>query len=108
MKVTMPPSTIHLKETAVSADTMKEKKLRNACAGFEAIFIKQMLRTMREGAPEGGLFGKGFATEMYQAMFDEELAETLAQGKGMGLGESLYKQISGQVRQKAGNNKVTP
>jgi len=98
MKVAI-PSTIQLKEPAVSADTMKEKKLHDACADFEAIMLKQMFQMMRKSVPEGGIFEKGYTEEMYQAMQDEALANALAHGRGIGLGEVLYRQISGQIQQ---------
>lgn len=90
--------TINLKNNAASTDTVKEVKLQKACRDFESIMLKQMLTTMRKSVPKSGLFGDNFADEMYQSMSDDELAKSLAQSKGMGLGDALYKQISGQIK----------
>ncbi len=96
MDIKASPPTINLKETTVSADINKEKKLRKACADFEAIMLNQMLRMARQSMPEGGLFGGGHAEEMYRSMLDEELSIKLAHAKGIGLGELLFQQISKQ------------
>lgn len=93
-------TTTTLKGTAKPADTLKEKKLRKACADFESIILQKMLGMMRESAPKSGLFEKSFAQDIYQSMHDEELAKQLAKGKGMGLGEKLYQDLSASSRLK--------
>ncbi|MCK5323829.1 MAG: rod-binding protein [Desulfobulbaceae bacterium] len=93
---------IDLKQSGLSADKAKEKKLKNACADFEAIILRQMLSTMRKSVPKTGLFHGGYAEDLYQSMHDEMLTEKLAHGKGMGLGEALYQQLSGNIRKQAG------
>ena len=95
MKITTPPA-VPLKEKGLAADTLKERKLRQACSDFEAIILERSLRIARESVPEGGLLGGGFAEEMYRSMYDNELARKMAQGKGMGFGELLYRQIKDQ------------
>ena len=105
MDIKASPPTIGLKETNTSADIIKEKKLRKACADFEAIMLNQLLSTARQSMPEGGLFGGGHAEEMYRSMQDEELSKHLTQGKGMGLGELLFQQISKQHPSTIGRRK---
>lgn len=91
-----------IKGSSVSADTIKEKKLRQACADFEAILVKQMLSIMRESIPKSELFDGGFQEEIYQSMYDQEIAKKIAYGKGIGVGEALYRQITGQQISKTG------
>ena len=73
------------------------KALRQACADFEALLNNQMLTAMRDSLPqqEEGLFAKSYAEKMFQSMLDEEMAKEMAKGRGMGLGEMLYKQVQG-------------
>jgi len=85
-----------LKGNTTPADILKENKLRQACRDFEAIILEQNLRLGREGAPQGGLLGGGFADDMYRSMHDHELSLKMSQGKGMGFGEMLYRQIKNQ------------
>ena len=88
-----------LKKTTAPTDTVKERELRSACHDFEAVILKQMLDAMRKSVPKSGLLnGNGYADKMYQSMRDDELAKEMARGKGMGLGEVLYKQLSGQAK----------
>ncbi|HIJ78604.1 MAG: rod-binding protein [Desulfobulbaceae bacterium] len=87
-------ATAGLKGIANSADTPKERKLREACAGFEAIMINQMLSLARRSAPEGGLIEGGYGEEMFKSMQDDQLAQKMAAGNAMGFGEMLYRQLS--------------
>ncbi len=97
LKVTSPIPN-NLKESAISADMLKEKKMRKACVDFEAIILQQMITTMRKSVPKGGLFESSYANETWQSMQDEELTKNIAAGGGIGLGEALYKELTGQTR----------
>lgn len=90
-----------LKKNLISADIIKERKLRRACADFEALMLQQMMRLARESTPKGGLFEGGFAEDMYRSLQDQEMSKNISQGKGMGFGELLYRQISQQNRPKS-------
>ena len=83
-----------LKGAATSADTAKERKLREACAGFEALILKQILEQARKSAPQGGLIDGGYGEEMYRSMHNDQLAQKMAGSKGVGFGEALYRQLS--------------
>ncbi len=86
-----------LKQTVAAADKFeekKEKKLRKACHDFEALMLKQLLTSMRKSIPKDGILHGGYASDMYQSMQDDALAQEMAKGRGMGLGDSLYRQLS--------------
>ncbi|MFZ5775707.1 MAG: rod-binding protein [Thermodesulfobacteriota bacterium] len=83
-----------LKPNADPADTPKERKLREACAGFEAMLLRQMLTLARECEPKGGLIDGGYGEELFRSMHDDQLAQRMASGNGMGLGATLYRQLS--------------
>lgn len=97
----MTAATIGLKENINSADTNKEHKLREACAGFEALMLKQMLSLARKSIPKSGLWDGGHAEEIYQSMHDDLLTQRLAAGEGMGFGELLYRQLSNTSEQQS-------
>ncbi|MBU0675097.1 MAG: rod-binding protein [Proteobacteria bacterium] len=80
------------------AEEVRDTKLRKACGDFEAMLLNQLMQTMRKSVPEGGLFGDSFAGDLYQTMQDEAVARQLAEGQGAGLGEILYRQLSGDHR----------
>ncbi len=69
------------------------KALRESTREFEAIYMMEMMKSMRKTIPEGGLFEKDVADNIYEEMLDMEYARQTAQGKGMGLGEAMYEQM---------------
>lgn len=60
---------------------------------FESVFLQMMLKSMRETVGEGGLFDNE-SMKTYQGMFDNQLALNLAQQGGIGLAESIAKQLA--------------
>ncbi len=79
-------------------DAARQRRLREACAGFEAIFINQLLKGMRRSIPPDPIFGRSLQRDIYTSMFDMEVANQVAHGKGMGIGDLLYRQLSRRVR----------
>ncbi len=71
----------------------KKAKLKEACEGFEAVFIGQMLKEMRKSVPKDGLL-HGKYEDQYVSMFDEELSKTLAKQGGIGLSEFMQRQLA--------------
>ncbi|SMP52434.1 rod-binding protein [Anoxynatronum buryatiense] len=78
-----------------AAETPEEQeRLREACREFEAIFLNIMLKQMRSGVEESGLVEKSHARGIFEEMHDEELAKSMAQGRGVGLAQQLYQQLT--------------
>lgn len=71
----------------------KDAKLNEACEGFEAVFIGQMLKEMRKSVPKDGLL-HGKHEDQYLSMFDEELSKTLAKQGGIGLAGFMRQQLA--------------
>ncbi len=94
-----PSISLPLKKIGQTTDTTKETELKKACQGFEAIILQQMLTSMRKSIPKDGLLDSGYSQEMYQSMYDEGLAKEMANGKGIGLADALYQQLSGPIQQ---------
>ncbi len=70
-----------------------DKKLREACEGFESIFLQKMWEQMRKNVKkEGYLHSKD--EEAYQSMFDVELAKKMTSAGGIGLADMLQQQLS--------------
>ena len=86
--------------TMTDAD-VEAKKLREACEGFEAMFLSMMYKQMRATVPEGGLFGKkSNAMNIFEDMRDTELMNAAAKSGGIGLADMMYKQLSPTVIKK--------
>jgi len=68
-------------------------ELEQVAAGFDAILARQLLREMRDSVLKSSLFGEGLASEIYQEMFDDYLAEAIGKAGGLGLGKMLVQQM---------------
>ncbi len=69
------------------------EKLKETAQQFEAIFIQQMFKDMRNTIPDDGLIQRGNADEMYSQMQDLEAAKLTAQQGGIGLAELMMQQL---------------
>ncbi len=95
MKITNPfLHTDNSEKLKKSGSPEDAEKLLDACKEFEAIFLEMMLKQMRRTVPEGELIEKSFAREIYETMQDEEISKEMARGRGIGLAQDLYKQLS--------------
>jgi len=72
----------------------RKAELREAAEGFEAIFIRQFLKSMRDTLPGEGMFGKGIAGEIYAGMMDEAVADAAARRGAFGIADAVYRQLS--------------
>jgi peptidoglycan hydrolase FlgJ len=84
-----------LKRT-LSGGKTKEAKLREACNGFESVFLSRMFTEMRATIPKGGLL-HGQYEEQYYSMFDKSLCDKLTEAGGIGLADMMYRQLRGRV-----------
>lgn len=86
---------IHSKPTTALAETSKkDAQLKKACADFESIFIHYILKSARKSLPQDGLFGNTQEQKVYKSIADQAMSESIARGRGMGLGKLLYDQFS--------------
>ena len=76
-------------------------QLRTASQDFEAIFLAQLWKQMRQGVSKDSLLHSS-QEEGYLSMFDQEMGSTMAQAGGIGLADMLYQQLKGRLEQ-AGN-----
>jgi flagellar protein FlgJ len=74
----------------------KGSPLYKVCLEFEAIFIKQMLNSMRKTVEKSGLLDGGLAEEFFEDMLYDEYAKKMAQTAQFGLAETMYLQINHQ------------
>ena len=68
-----------------------QKELREACEEFEATFINMLFKEMRKTVGTGDT---SFALNTYQEMFDDEIASAVSKGKGIGIADMMYNQLS--------------
>ncbi|HEY7641658.1 MAG TPA: flagellar assembly peptidoglycan hydrolase FlgJ [Steroidobacteraceae bacterium] len=77
------------------AKTQAPTALKEAARQFESLFTQMLLKSMREANKsfgEDSLFGSDQA-DMYQDMFDDQIAMQMSKGKGLGLADMLVRQL---------------
>lgn len=80
----------------------RDKELKEACKGFETMFLQMMFREMRKTVPDSPMFGKSNAMSIFEDMRDTELMKKTAESGGIGIADLLYKQLAPSVlRQEA-------
>jgi len=95
MKTTLDnPLLLSQSQSVTDQKSLKDRaSLKKACQDFEAIFIQSVFKSMRKTVPEGGLFEKDHATEMYQDMIDQEIATQISRRQSLGLADQMYRQM---------------
>ena len=72
----------------------EEKRLKEACKGFEAIFIHEILKAMRKTIHKSGLLDGGMQERIYESMFDQELSRVLSERGALGIAQMLYEEFA--------------
>ncbi|MBO0344981.1 rod-binding protein [Roseibium limicola] len=80
---------------ALSRASISSEKtdVREAAEEFESVFLRTMLQNMFTGLDEGGTWGKGHGSEAWQGMLIEEYAKNISQAGGVGLADSVERQL---------------
>lgn len=63
---------------------------------FEQIFVQQLLREMSKSL-DGGFYGEGSGSHVYQGLFETVLADKIASQNGIGIAPSVEKSMSAQM-----------
>ena len=94
--------------TKQSADN-EAGALKEVARQFESMFVGMMLKSMRDAnavfEQDNPLFSN--ESKFYREMFDEQLTLSLSKGKGMGLADTLYRQLKQQFDVKEADKKST-
>ena len=87
-----------LRETPDAKVKTDDAKLRDASNEFEAIFIQQMLKTMRKTSLESDFINKSEGEKIFRSMLDEQYAILSAKSGRLGLGEMIYQQLKSNLK----------
>ncbi len=86
-------------ENNLKVKDSEDRRLKDSCKDFEAIYIGLMLKSMRSTVPEDSLFGSSNQKEIFQSMFDQEIAKSIAHSdKPFGLGELMYQKLANEKK----------
>jgi peptidoglycan hydrolase FlgJ len=76
------------------------KAIRAVAQQFESLFTTMMLKSMRSAKLGEGL-GDSQESDLYQGMYDQQVALKISQGKGIGLADMLMQQLTHSSKSKA-------
>jgi len=88
-----------LKRLKSSARKDAQTALPEVARQFEAVMISMMIKNLRKTGMEDPIF-KSQAMDSYRDMYDQQLGMELSKGRGIGLAESIVRQMQAQVGQK--------
>ena len=92
-EVTLNPVNLNPANAAAVSDK-KKAELKKVAEEFEAVFIGQLLKIMRETIEESGMEGGGFGKSIYTELFDQEIALSMARRGALGIGDIIYKSLA--------------
>lgn len=73
------------------------KKLYDASVEFESVFVKMMLKEMKNTIHKEKMIDGGYAEEIFEDMLYDEYAKNISQNESMGIAEEIYKQMSASL-----------
>ena len=104
----------HISQMAEVKSRYDEKgkaKVAAATKQFESMLTQMMLKSMNK--TNGGMLGEeGYGNDMFDTVFEQEIASYMGETKSLGIAEMLYKKITGEemtpdMRFKV-NNQIAP
>ncbi len=70
------------------------KKIKKACADFEAILAYNLFKAMRKTIPTGGAINKIAGKDTFDMLMDQKVAEELSKKNGgLGIQTIMYNQL---------------
>ena len=70
-----------------------QSSLKKVAKQFEGIFIQMMMKSMRDASMGDAIFDSD-QSKLYRDMFDKQVALDMANSKGIGIADSLVRQLS--------------
>jgi peptidoglycan hydrolase FlgJ len=72
----------------------QNKKLKKACADFEAAFTYYLFKTMRQTIPTGSSINQYAGKDTFNMLMDQKIAEELSnKNGGLGIQKIMYNQL---------------
>jgi Rod binding domain-containing protein len=82
-------------EKAARRPTRVETQARAAAESFESVFLFEVMQSMYADVKPGA-FGGGNEENLYQSMLNEEVAKSISRQGGVGIADSIYREIMRQ------------
>lgn len=88
-----------LKAKAGGGQGEKQEALEEVARQFETVFLKMMLKSMRDTVPDSELID-GEKTKFYESMYDDQISLDLSKRGNLGLADMIVQQMGGQAKGK--------
>lgn len=80
-------------------DVKQKEKIASATKQFESLLTSMMLKSMNQ--TNGGMLGgqeegEGYGNDIFDTVFQQEIANKMSETKSLGVAEMLYKKITGE------------
>lgn len=92
-----------LRSKAQGNASQKDAALSEVARQFETVFLKMMLKSMRDTVPESGLFDSQ-KSKFYESMYDDQISLDLSKKGTLGLADTIVRQLGGHQAE----GKTTP
>ena len=101
------PHVADMAPTHVSLAGKDRAELKKAAQEFEAVFIRQLLKVMRETIEESSSEGSGLGKGVYTELFDQEIALNMSQRGALGIGDIIYRSlVENEAKENSGDREV--
>ena len=84
-----------------------QASLKQVAKQFEGIFIQMMLKSMRDASMGDAIFDSD-QSKLYRDMFDKQVALDMANSKGIGIADSLVRQLGPQTPLPVKTDEIRP
>lgn len=76
-------------------DDKQKAKIAKAANEFESMLTAMMLRSMTKTT--GGMLGEeGYGNDMFDTIFEQQIATQISKSKNLGIAEAIYKKVTGE------------
>lgn len=94
-------SELPIERLAVNPNVSEKEKVGELSRQFEAILLRQVLKDIRKTVIKSDLFPESLASDIYQDMVTQQLAEAMSKSGSLGLARSLEKDLARQLEDKS-------
>ena len=95
LKITNEQKHIPFAPSAKNLSLTEKQKLAQVSKQFESLLTSMMLKSMNQTS--GGMFGENnFGGDIFDTIFQSEIADQISNGTGLGVAEQIYKKLTGE------------
>lgn len=95
----------------VAKRSQPEKELEKAAKEFESLFLNELMKSMRKAnqalASDSDTSSMGDDVQVFQSMFDQQVAEDISKKGSLGIAESLIRQLSPNTESRVDRDQYT-